>query len=304
MHPKLNSIFRNLIVCPLCKTPLSWTEDVECTCASCGSRFFRSTEKIWNFSITYPPFLKPKELQTWRKAQLAFEVEADKLCQQDSYERYLAEIDSVSEIYTLEFSLSGKILDVGGGQGRLRHFLSSADLYLSVDPHATAFEKLDQQPNLLRAYPCLKEPCNFLQAHAEHLPLQTASFDFVHMRSVLDHFCDPYLALCEARRVLRHGGGIMIGVFVTGGVSAIREGGTARSLVSRIRKKVHDEGLKSAAGTAIKRLAGYASKDMHIWHPTYLELLDLVRFANFEIEKIHWQKPPFDHIVYLVARKK
>ena len=104
------------------------------------------------------------------------------------------------EIYTDEFKLSGAILDVGGERGRLRHFLAPSCQYLSVDPF-DCFVGLEKFPNLLRAYPSMAQPCNFVIGQAERLPLRPASFDYVHMRSVIDHFQDPFLALCEARRV-------------------------------------------------------------------------------------------------------
>jgi len=50
------------------------------------------------------------------------------------------------------------------------------------------------------AYPCLDQHLNFIAACAEFLPLQSNSFDWVHMRSMLDHVQSPDLALMEAHR--------------------------------------------------------------------------------------------------------
>ena len=72
----------------------------------------------------------------------------------------------------------------------------------------------------MKAYPCLIEPCNFLLAQAERLPFKNNSFDWVHMRSVLDHLEDPYVALKEAYRVLEPGGSLLIGLTVSGGIIA------------------------------------------------------------------------------------
>lgn len=206
MHPKLDLSFRDIVACPLCKTPVV-LHDAECVCYACGQHFMCSAKGVWNFMLAYPSFLAPEHYQVWARGQTNYETWDMDLGQQDDYYVYLAEIDSVREIYTQEFSLNGRILDVGGHHGRLRHFLPQEAEYLSIDPFATVFDNLEHHPNLLRAYPRLHEPCNFLQALAERLPLQTSTFDYVHMRSVLDHFFDPYLALCEARRVLRVGGG-------------------------------------------------------------------------------------------------
>lgn len=72
---------------------------------------------------------------------------------------------------------------------------------------------------------------------------------------------------------------------------------------SRLQKKVRDYGVRETVRAIIKRITGSAVQDEHIWHPTYAQLMDLVKAAHFEIEKVHWQKPPFDHVVYLMLRK-
>jgi SAM-dependent methyltransferase len=259
---------------------------------------------VWKFIPAYPSFLVPEQQRIWAEGQRHYEMWDKNLAQEDDYDAYLVEIEATREIYTREFKLTGVVLDVGGHQGRLRHFLGPEAQYLSIDPYASAFDDIEQQTNLLRAYPCLHEPCNFVQAQAERLPIKADSFDYVHMRSVLDHFFDPYLGLCEARRVLRIGGGLIIGLHVAGDKSSIREGRGGASLISRLRKKLRDEGVQQTVHALIRRLTWRAEQDMHIWHPTYQQLKELVKAAHLEIEKVYWQKPPFDHVVYLIARKQ
>ena len=82
------------------------------------------------------------------------------------------------------------------------------------------------------AYPCLKEPLNFVAGVAERLPFQSKMFDYVHMRSVLDHLHDPYIAMKEAWRILKPEGKLLIGLSVTGGNSFLD--GTK---FSRLQKK-------------------------------------------------------------------
>lgn len=301
MRPVLDEAFKAIIACPLCKIPVVWLAN-ECFCDACGHRYLRSTLGVWSFMLQYPAFLHQGRYENWRRAQKEYQAWDKNL--EDNYEEHLAEIEWVREIYSTEFSLSGTVLDVGGHQGRLRHFLPVGTSYLSIDPYGDVFEGLNEQRDLVRAFPCLREPCNFLQAHAERLPLKTSTIDYVHLRAVLDHFFDPYLALCEARRVLRKGGGVMIGVAVAGHQSPITEGSCAKVLLSRVRKKVRDEGMKTALLALAKRVSGRTQTDVHIWHPTYADLLELLRLTHFAVEKIYWQKPPFDHVVYLMARKK
>jgi hypothetical protein len=161
MKPKLDDSLLPLIVCSLCKTSLVWLDD-KCFCDSCGQQFVRSAPGVWSFMLNYPRFLSSHV--SWKVGQEKYEALTEEQKQQDDYDTYVAEIDSVREIYTIEFNLSGLILDVGGHQGRLRHFLQRDVAYLSIDPYASVFDGLERQPNLLRAYPCLREPCNFLQA--------------------------------------------------------------------------------------------------------------------------------------------
>jgi SAM-dependent methyltransferase len=58
-----------------------------------------------------------------------------------------------------------------------------------------------------------------LEAKAESLPLEDASFDAVTMISMLHHLDDPSAALGEARRLLRDGGRLAIAVFTREDIS-------------------------------------------------------------------------------------
>ena len=174
--------------------------------------------------------------------------------------------------------------------------------YISVDPFLDVFQELESNPILMKVYPCLSNPCNFLCCHAERLPFLADSFDWVHMRSVLYHFFDPYIALKEAYRVLNEGGKIMIGLSITGGESPLSDKGAVSSLLSRIKKKTRDVGVLGIFRGILSRLINKHS-DEHMFHWRYDDLLDLIRITGFEVEKFHWQKPPFEHCIYLTARK-
>jgi SAM-dependent methyltransferase len=298
MKPHLSEAFRRDVVCPFCKTALEWRSD-SCSCRQCGN-VFEQRDDIWDFLPKYPPFLQ-YVLHDWEHGQQEYEEWSASL--DEDLQEHLRGIEGVQEVYTLQFRLHGRILDVGGHQGRLRHFLPRDTEYLSVDPYIAGFELLQHQPNLVRAYPRLAEPCDFIRGFAERLPLRANAFDYVHMRSVLDHFYDPLLALHEARRVLRPGGGLLIGLYVRGGASSIPDAGGARLLAARIQKKIRDEGLVNTGRAIVRRILGSADHDEHIWHPTYQNLVDLLKTAHFSIEKVHWQKPPNDHVVYILGRK-
>ena len=316
MFLTLDEKMRGLLCCSHCKGTIAEVED-GFICRDCGSVYASKsvsvgdhTEKVYDFRVHRPEYCNSSEHVKWEQVQQEYEKFAEKLTVKDDLESYLAEIDCVKEIYEDEFHLDGFVLDVGGHQGRLRNFLSeeTAATYVSADPFPDIFKGLQHQPNLLKAYPCLSAPCNFLSAHAESLPFLSRSFDWVHMRSVLDHFQDPYLSLKEAYRILKPGGRLLIGLSVSGGnssVAAHSEKSEASGTVSRIVNKLRRDGVKGAAEAAIYHLK--RNKDVvddHMFHWDYDDLVDLIRRAGFEIVKEHWQKPPFTMCIYLSAGKK
>jgi ubiquinone/menaquinone biosynthesis C-methylase UbiE len=219
----------------------------------------------------------------------------------DSAQVYKAEIDSVREIYRDEFSLTGSILDVGGHQGRLReHLGGDVGLYVVLDVFANVFAGAETQPGLLAAYQCLSLPCNFVAAQAERLPFATHSFDWVHMRSVLDHFQNPYWALREGYRVLAPNGHLLVGLKV---IDRPDRAGARLSqmLSSQVRRKLDEGGVLALLRAAALR-ARSGLKD-HTFRWSLDELVELIGLAGFEVVKVHRQKPPFADCVYIAARR-
>lgn len=214
----------------------------------------------------------------WKEGQVEFE-RREKLVN-DNNKDYLTNILNIGKIYR-EFSIQGDCLDIGGYQGRFRHFLKPKYKYLICDPFLHTFDGMENQPNLLKAYSCLNEPVNFICCDAEFLPLQSKFFQIVHMQSCLDHFLSPELALNEAYRVLKNNGLLIIGTFIEG---------IKFSLIRTKRKILSSIGLKKY-------------KDYHIWHPTFKELTNLIDLCNFKIEKIIWQSDN-QSVCYIQARKK
>ena len=141
------------------------------------------------------------------------------------------------------------------------------------------------------AYNCLGEPLNFVAGHAEFLPIQSSSMQTVHMRSMLDHVQIVDLCLIEARRVLKPGGELIVGITIEGrpyGKSGID-----------LRPQVL---LKNLAKKILASLGFSRFKDEHVWHPTYRNLEKVITDAGFKIEKIYWQPVWQGQVVYVGAR--
>ena len=300
---KLDEFFRSILCCPICKQALKMSQH-SCHCEGCGT-FYPAIGKSYDFRIHYPVYCLSHQLKKWKAIQAAYESFSSELRNHDQLSLYLEEINSVKEIYQEEFNVSGVILDVGGGKGKLRHFLdlqNSVNQYCCIDPFIEAFQQVQFSSNLALAYPCLREPLNFVGGIAERLPFSSKKLDYVHMRSVLDHFYDPYIAMKEAYRVLTPNGKLLIGLSIIWGNSTLN-GRT----ISRLRKKLRDQGLYKTTKGVIYKTFKFISKlreeSDHMFHWKYDDLADLIGLTGFKIEKIHWQKPPYDHCVYLLLQK-
>jgi SAM-dependent methyltransferase len=317
MFAKLDKAIKDILCCPLCKSPLT-VGQYQFACIACGMVYPQKTlgksndhEYVFDFRVHPLNHSTPISLAKWSEIQQEFIKGDARRKRKDDLKHYLEEIDSVKEIYTEQFKMKGSILDVGGHQGRLRHFLSSNDvtLYVSVDPYLHTFEGIKYQPNLLKAYPCLSQPCNFIACHGENLPIKSKTFDWVHMRSILDHVYDPHRVMIEAYRVLKDDGMVLIGLAVSGGRSTLkaerREKPTYVSpFVPKILRFLKSLGMIRAAKYELKLFSSKPLDDGHMCRWEYENLVDLLKNTNFAIVKEHWQKPPYDACVYIAAKKQ
>jgi SAM-dependent methyltransferase len=183
--------------------------------------------------------------------------------------------------------MSGRVLDVGGGAGTIRHFLPDGTEFVSVDPYID-YEK-GIGPQKRAAYPCLSQHLNFIAACAEFLPFRAGSFDWVHMRSMLDHVQSPDLALMEARRVLKPDGKLVIGLYVDGGRSG---------------KRTLDRELKELARPVLVALGFARFRDHHTFHPTFANLMKIITDNGFVAEDVYWQPQWNDTVCYITAKTK
>lgn len=99
-----------------------------------------------------------------------------------------------------KFPCDGKVLDMGGGTGRVTREL------LNVQPNITL---ADSSPGMLRvAHQNLR--INLTLCMAENLPFLSESFDRVILIDTLHHVFDASIALRECLRVLKRDGLLII----------------------------------------------------------------------------------------------
>jgi ubiquinone/menaquinone biosynthesis C-methylase UbiE len=219
----------------------------------------------------------------WAESQHSYEESSEN--RENTAEGYQLIINYDRPIYQ-HYPMTGRILDCGGGIGTVREFLANDVECVSTDPWLQAPAAISAARKA--AYTCMNRPLNFIGATAEFLPFIADQFDWVHMRSMLDHVQVADLALLEARRVLKPGGCVLIGLYVDGGKSGI---------ISFERR------LKDSIKAGLELFGIERWKDHHIWHPTYKNLLKLITDTGFAIEDTYWQPQFKDMVCYVCARK-
>jgi ubiquinone/menaquinone biosynthesis C-methylase UbiE len=279
---KLDDWCRDIVVDPLGKQALIVSSDGNFLETS-YCRKYPVVNGIYDLRLLNSNVTDDQKL--WKKGQIEYEKSSSKIISSDKNIDYTVEKEAMKVVYE-KIPVEGDCLDVGGHQGRLREFLNSDQKYVTCDPYMNVFDNIYERPNLLKAYPFLVEPVNFVCCHAEFLPFKSNSFQTVHMRSVIDHFLNPELALNEAYRVLKKDGGLIIGSYINGG----KHGRVSFDRYAKdvVKKCLHAIGVSKW-------------DDHHIWHPGYKELIELLSICNFEIDKVYWQN---DSICYVKALKK
>lgn len=299
--------------CPNCKLVLH-VGDTALDCAACGQRYplrpvpGRPTETFADFRIHYPEDCAPPNHVRWRECQEHFEKDEAEILGQDILDHYEAESEMFRPAYEGDFAPTGRILDVGGHQGRLRLFIPGDERrnYVNLDPYPEVFFDLAQRTNLLQAFPPLRDPCPFVAGEAERLPFPAESFDTVHIRSAIDHFADPYLALLEAHRVLTPTGRLVVATIAAGGLSVIAAPdapATARlrSLARRAKNKHKREGVRALIQSGLRTLV---EGDPHLYHWTHSGLSNVIDAAGFDVTAELWLPSPNDSVLFMLARPR
>ena len=259
---RLDGRIMEILACPFCKCQDLQIKHDHLSCLTCNAVFEIHPNGVVDFRVI-TPIRDTLFEKYWIRGQREFEQWAKRRPTDAQY--YLKEFEDSQKEYVdfYDFSsIEGVFLDVGGSDGRLRQFLRpSPDLYyVSIDPHLDARES-SYSAGRLKVYPVLADPCSFICGMAEHLPFTHNSVDFMRMNSVLDHLWDPYLGMREMVRVLKPGGLVFLGVYVT---------------KEKTKWESRFQSLKDMAKVLLH------NKDHHIWHPRIDELNTLVQAVGFE----------------------
>jgi ubiquinone/menaquinone biosynthesis C-methylase UbiE len=104
--------------------------------------------------------------------------------------------------------LTGRILDVGGGNGMVRCYLKEPFDYVSLDPSLAWLDP--EWTKLSEDWPCLSTQPSFVQGVGENLPFADESFDVALVLWSLNHARGPDVFMAEIRRVVRSGGSCIL----------------------------------------------------------------------------------------------
>jgi demethylmenaquinone methyltransferase/2-methoxy-6-polyprenyl-1,4-benzoquinol methylase len=116
------------------------------------------------------------------------------------YDKVIKPKPPVDLLAHLGLNSHSRVLDVGGGTGRIAQALL---------PHSAEITIVDLSIKMLQEA-MLKPGLNGVLAGSEHLPYSDESFDAVLMVDALHHVIDQNQTLCELFRVVKPGGTLVV----------------------------------------------------------------------------------------------
>lgn len=116
------------------------------------------------------------------------------------YDRVIGPPDPARLQEVLQLPAAGRMLDAGGGTGRVSaQLLPFVDQLFISDLSGKMLQQAREKGN-----------CRPTMAHVEKLPYPDESFERVLVVDALHHFCDQRAAIAELVRVLKPGGRLVI----------------------------------------------------------------------------------------------
>lgn len=286
----MNKFLQDRLACPISKTPLVLSDD-GLLFSSCGLKY-----QVNDFRVGL------EFSEDWSDGQAEYEAFEKQWLKTVNEPEKLADLDrETSDVYA-EINMCGDVLDVGGAYGfTIKQANLDPNRYVSIDPINMDWDRLREYQHIDKHY-SVCEPAARVRGFAEFLPFIASSFDFVHMRSCIDHFANPRLALMEAFRVLRQDGRLVVGISLEGAYKMEHEALYKRNQAG-LRGVVKRMASKS---TAVQHLISLVRKgelhqhDHHMFHPTRDSLRELIEQNGFKIEKEVWQKA-YHNVIYVQA---
>ena len=152
---------------------------------------------------------KESSWQEWRKRLSLFKQRIKSWTEEDS-RKTIAIYDALLSNFC---PIKGTALEIGCGNGVVRHFLNRNAEYWGIDPEKDwilhPFHSFAQD-----IFPCLKEPFPYIQGVGEYLPFKDESFDNVIIAATLDHVNSPLQVFVESYRVLKDKGQMLLSVSI------------------------------------------------------------------------------------------
>jgi SAM-dependent methyltransferase len=201
------------LVCPACRGRLG-RQDAALVCLVCAARFPQHDPwpDLRPVTMGSDPFVTGLKSDTgaqqgWHVRQREMVAAYRDLIADPAHARLAYRYD-LEPFRGLLADWRGRILDVGGGNGLVRHILPSASEYISLDPDV---EWLDGSwLSIADAFPCLNEPLTFVRGVGEQMPVADASMDGALSFWSLNHAMDPPRLIADLARVVRPAGRLLI----------------------------------------------------------------------------------------------
>jgi SAM-dependent methyltransferase len=194
---------RDILVCPLCSGQLDFHPQ-RLTCTRCAQIFVQGSAQWINL---LPDVLPGADATKWASRQEACD---------SWYTELLRDPHGASECFKQDYgphadflrSVTGAVLDVGGGNGLVRQYLPRARRYVALEPSTTWLDA--SWAVLTRWFPCLTTAPLFVRGVGEYLPFRDGAFDAVLSFWSLNHVVAPDRVMASMARVLRPGGTLLL----------------------------------------------------------------------------------------------
>ncbi len=191
-----------LLVSPCCRAPLACEPGV-LRCTDCRREFPQLSHEWVNLYAEPRPedwagdwATRQRQMEDWYRDLVTNNGAV--ACFQIDYGPFA----SLLATYT------GRVLDVGGGIGVVRHFLPAATDYIVVDPSLTWLSLDWTAPS--REFPCLASAPCFVHGVGEQLPFRDGTFDSALAFWSLNPSRDPATVFREVHRVLARNGRFLV----------------------------------------------------------------------------------------------